>query len=279
MSTIPHIRFYDGREAPCLGLGVWQVTDDEAVDVVGQALEMGYRSIDTAAIYDNEGGVGRAIAHSGLPREDLFITTKVWNTDHGHDAARTAFMSSLEKLGLDHVDLYLIHWPVPKTDLYIPTWEALIQLRDEGLAKSIGVCNFNRDHLEHLLDATGVMPVLNQIELHPLFQQPALRSFHAENGILTQAWSPLGQGRLLEHPLLLALAAKHARSAAQIILRWHLQLGNMVIPKSVTRARQAENMAVFDFELGEDDMQAIATLHTADGRLGPDPQRFRLPHH
>lgn len=271
------LSFHDGRSTPQLGLGVWQIDDALAPQVVQAALDIGYRSIDTAAIYGNERGVGQGIANAGIPREEIFVATKLWNDRHGHDISRSAFMESLEKLGLNYVDLYLIHWPVPKNDLYVQAWETLIQLRDEGLARSIGVCNFNINHLQRLLDETGVLPVVNQIELHPRFQQAQLREFHQEHDIVTEAWSPLGQGVLWNNPTLNALARKHGRSVAQIMLRWHVQLGNMVIPKSVTPSRLVENFAVFDFSLSDDDMQAIAALDSADGRTGPDPELFRLP--
>lgn len=277
MTTIPSLTFHDGRQAPQLGFGVWKIPNDRVDGVVKAALEAGYRSVDTAAIYDNESGVGQGIAQSGIARDELFVATKLWNTDHGHDAARQGFNDSLDRLGLEYVDLYLIHWPVPKNDRYVQAWEAMIQLRDEGRAKSIGVCNFNISHLQRLLDETGVLPVLNQIELHPRFQQAALREFHAEHDIITEAWSPLGQGLLWEDPTLQTLANKHGRTIAQIMLRWHIQLGNMVIPKSVTPARLRENMAIFDFALDDDDMAAIAGLDQADGRVGPDPELFRLP--
>lgn len=269
--------FHDGRSAPQLGLGTWQIDDDKVVSIIQTAIKAGYRSIDTAAIYGNETGVGKGIAQSGVPRDQLFVATKLWNDRHGHDISRAAFEESLEKLGLDYVDLYLIHWPVPKNDLYVQAWEALIPLHDEGLAKSIGVCNFNIPHLQRLLDETGVLPVVNQIELHPGFQQAALREFHAEHGIITEAWSPLGQGSLLGDPTLKRIADKHGRSAAQVILRWHVQLGNMVIPKSVTTSRIVENLQCFDFDLDDDDMAAIASLDQPDGRIGPDPELFRLP--
>lgn len=277
MTSIPSLTFHDGRQAPQLGFGVWQIADNRVEGVVSAALEMGYRSVDTAAIYDNESGVGRGIANAGIARDELFVATKLWNTDHGHEPARQAFQDSLDRLGLDYVDLYLIHWPVPKVDQYVQAWEALIALRDEGRAKSIGVCNFNIAHLQRLLDETGVLPVVNQIELHPRFQQQELREFHADNDIITEAWSPLGQGLLWDNPVLQKLAKKHQRTVAQVALRWHIQLGNMVIPKSVTPVRLKENMAIFDFELDEDDMAAIATLDDADGRVGPDPELFRLP--
>lgn len=268
------IEFHDGHSAPQLGFGTWQIADDKVASVVQTAIEAGYRSIDTAALYGNETGVGKGIAQSGLARDELFIATKLWNDRHGHDISRSAFEESLEKLSLEYVDLYLIHWPVPKNDLYVPAWETLIALRDEGLAKSIGVCNFNIPHLERLLDETGVLPVVNQIELHPNFQQADLRAFHAEHGIITEAWSPLGRGKLWEDPTLKKIADKHTRSVAQVVLRWHVQLGNMVIPKSVTPSRIVENLQCFDFDLDDHDMAAIASLDQADGRSGPDPDLF-----
>ncbi len=272
------VRFHDGRQAPRLGFGTWQIPDDDAASVVETALREGYRSIDTAAIYHNERGVGQGIVRSGLPREDVFLATKLWNDQHGHDVSRAAFEASLEKLGLDYVDLYLIHWPVPKWGKFVEAWEVLIQLHDEGLAKSIGVCNFNVNHLQTLLDETGVMPVVNQIELNPYFQQRTLREFHAEHDIVTESWSPLGRGALLEDAVLVDIAHKHKRTTAQIVLRWHIQLGNMTIPKSVTPSRIKENLQIFDFSLDDDDMRAIADLDRGEeGRTGPDPERFSLP--
>jgi 2,5-diketo-D-gluconate reductase A len=271
------LTFHDGRSAPQVGLGVWQVENNAAATVVQTAIDFGYRSIDTAAIYGNEVGVGRGIAQSSVKREELFIATKLWNDRHGHDTSKEAFQESLEKLGLNYVDLYLIHWPVPKNGLYVDAWETMIQLRDEGSAKSIGVCNFNIDHLQKLLDKTGVLPVVNQIELHPHFQQAELREFHAEHDIITEAWSPLGRGKLWEEPTLAAIARRHGRSVAQVMIRWHIQLGNMVIPKSVTPSRIKENLQVFDFTLDDQDMADIAALDRPDGRDGPDPELFRLP--
>lgn len=266
--------FHDGRGMPALGLGTWQIPDEAAAGVVRQAIELGYRSIDTASIYGNETGVGRGIRESGVAREELFITTKLWNDAHAHDAARAAFEASLERLGLDYVDLYLIHWPAPQNKLYVQAWEALIQLRDQGLARSIGVCNFDGARLQRLLDETGVLPVLNQVELHPRFQQAELRTYHADNDIVTQAWSPIARGTLSDEPVLKAIAARVGRSVSQVILRWHLQLGHVVIPKSTQAARLRENMSIFDFALTDDDMAAIATLDSADGRTGPDPDVF-----
>ncbi|MFG2648692.1 aldo/keto reductase [Streptomyces sp. NPDC048436] len=259
---------------PQLGFGVWQVPDDEAASAVTTALEAGYRSIDTAAIYGNEEGTGKAIAASGIAREELFVTTKLWNSDQGYDSTLRAFDTSLEKLGLDHVDLYLIHWPLPSKNLAADTYKAFEKIQADGRARSIGVSNFLPEHLEKLLAETSVIPAVNQIELHPHLQQRASREFHAEQGIATEAWSPLGQGKgLLEVPAIVAIAQKHGRTPAQIVLRWHIQLGNVVIPKSVTPSRIKENIDVFSFELDPEDMAAISALNE-DRRLGPDPAAF-----
>ncbi|MBV6272556.1 aldo/keto reductase [Alcaligenaceae bacterium CGII-47] len=274
--TQPLMTFHDGRKAPQLGFGTWQIPNEDAPAVIHTALEAGYRSIDTAYIYYNEAGVGKGIAQAGVPRDELFITTKVWNNRHGHDSTKAALQESLDRLQLDYVDLYLIHWPVPKENNYIEAWAALIQLRDEGRAKSIGVCNFQITHLQKLLDKTGVLPVVNQIELHPYFQQAELRAYHADNAIITEAWSPLGQGTLLTDPILSAIAHKHQVSTARIVLAWHIQLGNMVVPKSVTPSRIAENINIFGIHLNDDDMEQIAALHQDDGRIGPDPDLFHL---
>ncbi|WP_371750068.1 aldo/keto reductase [Streptomyces sp. NBC_01283] len=259
---------------PQLGFGVWQVPDDEAESAVATALEAGYRSIDTAAVYGNEEGTGKAIAASGIARDELFVTTKLWNNDQGYDSTLRAFDASLEKLGLDHVDLYLIHWPLPSKGLAVDTYKAFEKIQADGRAKSIGVSNFLPEHLEQLLAETSVVPAVNQIELHPHLQQHAAREFHAEQGIATEAWSPLGQGKgLLEVPAIVAIARKHGRTPAQAVLRWHIQLGNVVIPKSVTPSRIKENIDVFDFELDPEDMAAISALNE-DRRLGPDPVTF-----
>ncbi|MDV5149363.1 aldo/keto reductase [Streptomyces sp. SBC-4] len=261
---------------PQLGFGVWQVPDDEAATAVATALEAGYRSIDTAAIYQNERGTGQAVAASGIPREELFVTTKVWNSDQGYDATMRAFDASLDKLGLDHVDLYLIHWPLPSKDAYVDTYRALEKIQADGRARAIGVSNFLPEHLERLIGETSVVPAVNQIELHPQLQQTASRETHARHGIATEAWSPLGQGKgLLEVPAIVAIARKHERTPAQVVLRWHLQLGNVVIPKSVTPSRIRENIDVFDFTLDPEDLAAIAALDE-NRRIGPDPAEFHV---
>ncbi|MFM9371351.1 aldo/keto reductase [Streptomyces sp. Da 82-17] len=274
MSKVPSITLNNGVEMPQLGFGVWQVPDDEAEHAVGTALEAGYRSIDTAAVYGNEEGTGRALASSGIARDELFVTTKLWNADQGYDSTLRAFDASLAKLGLDHVDLYLIHWPLPARDTYVDTYKAMEKIHADGRAKAIGVSNFLPEHLERLLGETSVVPAVNQIELHPQLQQAESRAAHTRHGIATEAWSPLGQGKgLLEVPTIVAIAQKHGRTPAQVVLRWHLQLGNVVIPKSVTPSRIAENIDVFDFELDDEDLTAIAALDESK-RLGPDPATF-----
>ncbi|QEV55617.1 aldo/keto reductase [Streptomyces platensis] len=274
MSKVPSIKLNNGVAMPQLGYGVWQVEDEQAATAVGQALDAGYRSIDTAMIYGNEEGTGRALAASGVARDELFVTTKLWNADQGHDATLRAFDTSLAKLGLEYVDLYLIHWPLPARDTYIETYRALEEIYADGRAKAIGVSNFLPEHLERLMGETSIVPAVNQIELHPQFPQAASRAFHARHNIVTEAWSPIGQGRgLLEDPTLVKLAAKHGKSPAQVVLRWHVQLGNVAIPKSVTPSRIAENIDIFDFELDDADLTALAGLDTGT-RLGPDPAAF-----
>lgn len=274
--VVPNVTLNSGTTIPQLGFGVWQVPNDGAEAAVSTALQVGYRSIDTAKVYENEEGTGRAITESGIPRGDVFLTTKLWNGDQGYDSALRAFDASLERLGTDYVDLYLIHWPVPELDEYVASFKALQRIQADGRAKAIGVSNFTVENLQRLIDETGEVPALNQIELHPRFTQPELRAFHAEYGIATEAWSPLGQGTILEDATLGAIAEAHNVSAAQVILRWHLQLGNVVIPKSVTPARIAANFDVFGFELSSDEVERITALHTPDGRIGPDPSTFNL---
>jgi len=273
VADVPNVRLNDGTSIPQLGFGVFQVPPDETRGAVETALASGYRHIDTAAAYRNERGVAAGIAASGLPREEIFVTTKLWNTEQGFDSTLAAFERSLEALDLDHVDLYLIHWPTPARDLYLDTWRAFERIHAEGGSRSIGVSNFRIPDLERLQREAERMPTINQIELHPLLQQSELRAWHAANGIVTEAWSPLAQGEVLNDDTLVTIAAHHQRTVAQVILRWHLQLGNVVIPKSVTPARIRENLDVFDFELSEDDLAAIARLE-AGHRTGPDPETF-----
>ncbi len=270
----PILTLNDGSSIPQIGLGTYQAPDDEAAAMVETALAIGYRHIDTASIYRNEAGVGAGLRASGLPREQVYVTTKVWNSDQGFDATLAACTASLDRLGLDHVDLYLVHWPVPARGLYVETWRALIRLREEGRARAIGVSNFNADHLDRLIAETGVVPAVNQIECHPAFQQAALRAECAARGVAVQSWSPLGQGALLGDPLLAALAEKHGRTVAQVILRWHLQNGLIVIPKTMRAARMRENLDVLDFALDAHDLARIATLDDPAGRIGPDPLVF-----
>ncbi|TXS05337.1 aldo/keto reductase [Streptomyces sp. col6] len=270
MTSVPHIALNNGVRMPQLGFGVFQVPDDETAAAVGHALEAGYRSIDTAAVYGNERGVGRAIADSGVPREELFVTTKLWNADQGYDQTLAAFDASLARLGLESVDLYLIHWPTPARDLYVETYKALEKILADGRARAIGVSNFQVPHLRRLMDRTGTVPAVNQVELHPGLQQTELRAFHAEHGIATEAWSPLAQGAVLEDAAITRIAQANGVTPAQVVLRWHLQTGNIVIPKSVTPARIRQNLDVFGFELTDTDLADIAALDRGL-RTGPDP--------
>jgi 2,5-diketo-D-gluconate reductase A len=261
-----------GLTIPQLGFGVWQVAEDEVEPAVRSALEVGYRHIDTARIYGNETGVGRALADSGVPREDVFVTTKLWNDDHRN--VRAAFDASMDRLGLETLDLYLIHWPAPGADAYVDAWRGLLELQASGRVRAVGVCNFHVPHLQRLLDETGVLPPINQVELHPYLQQRELRAFHAEHGIVTEAWSPLASGQeVLDDETIKGIAAKHGVTPAQAIIRWHLELGNVVIPKSVTPSRIAENFDVFGFALDAEDLEAFAALDRGM-RTGPDPDRF-----
>lgn len=261
----------DNNEIPQLGLGVFQASDEEAEAAVLEALKIGYRLIDTAAIYKNEKGVGNAIKKATIPRQEIFVTTKLWNDDQGYEKAFIALDQSLQKLGLDYIDLYLIHWPSPQRNLFVETWRALIEMKGQGKIKSIGVSNFTIENLQEIMDETKEIPVLNQVELHPRFQQSSLRAFQEKYGIKTESWSPLGRGRFLLDPALLAIAEKHKKTAAQIIIRWHLQSGLIVIPKSITPSRIKENFLVFDFTLDNEDLQTIANLDSNFGRIGPNP--------
>jgi 2,5-diketo-D-gluconate reductase A len=276
MKQIPNIALRGGSQIPQLGFGVFQVPPHETEEVVARALATGYRHLDTAAAYRNEAAVGQAVRASGLDRGEVFITTKCFNDDQGHEEARRAFHASLERLEMDYVDLYLIHWPVPAHDRYVATWKAFIELREEGLIRAIGVSNFQPAHLERVIAETGETPAINQVELHPYLQQQGLRHEHEELGIVTEAWSPLAQGLVLEDPVIVDIAETHSRTAGQVVIRWHLQLGNVVIPKSVTPERIEENFEVFDFELSEAEMQAISELD-AGRRTGPDPDTFVRP--
>jgi 2,5-diketo-D-gluconate reductase A len=267
---VPAVRLNDGNSIPQLGLGVYKVDDDEAERTVATALEVGYRHLDTAEYYGNEAGVGRALRASGLPRDDVFVTTKVWNDQQGFESTLASFDRSMKRLDLDVVDLYLIHWPAPRQDLYIETYRALEKIRQEGRARSIGVSNFQTHHLERLLGETDVVPVINQIEVQPWLQQRELRAFGDARHIVTEAWSPLARGRILDDPLLTSLAEKHGVSTAQVVIRWHLQSGLVVIPKSVTPSRIAENIDVFGFELSPDDVSAIDALDSGE-RVGSHP--------
>jgi 2,5-diketo-D-gluconate reductase A len=270
---VPRIALRGDTEIPQLGFGVFQVPPEDTADVVGRALATGYRHIDTAAAYDNEEGVGQAIRASELPREELFVTTKCANSDHGFDDGRRALHGSLERLGLGFVDLYLIHWPIPARDRYVETWKAFVEMQSEGLIRSIGVSNFQPAHLRRVIDETGVTPAINQVELHPRLQQPDLRKVHAELGVVTEAWSPLAQGAVLDDPAIVRIAEAHGVTPGQVVLRWHLQIGNVVIPKSVTPERIEQNFDVFGFELSNDEMGAIEALDAGE-RTGPDPDNF-----
>ena len=265
------LKLNDGAAIPQIGLGVWQVDPDITAKVVRWGIAAGYRLIDTAEGYRNEEGVGEAIRGAGVPRGELFITSKLRNGAHQRDAALRAFDDTMQKLGIEQIDLFLIHWPVPAQDKYVEAWKTLVELQKAGRIKSIGVSNFNQDHLERIIGETGVTPVVNQIELHPRFQQRDKREFHKKHNIRIESWSPLGSGRLLADPTLEKIAKKHGMSVAQVIIRWHLQEGLVVIPKSIHQERIAGNFDVFGFELDADDMQTIHGLDSRDGRTGPDP--------
>ncbi|MEC5319921.1 2,5-didehydrogluconate reductase DkgA [Brenneria populi subsp. brevivirga] len=271
----PKLKLADGNIMPQLGLGVWQASNEQAAAAVGEALQTGYRAIDTAAIYKNEAGVGQALQSAAIPRDELFITTKLWNSDQ--KTPRKALEESLKKLRLDYVDLYLIHWPLPQQNTYVDAWRGLIKLQKQGLVKSIGVSNFHPHHLQRLKDETGVFPVINQIELHPLFQQRQLHAWNATHRIQTESWSPLAQGGegVFDQPIIRKLATKYDKTPAQIVIRWHLDSGLAVIPKSVTPSRIRENFDVFDFRLDKDELGEIAKLDSGK-RLGPDPDQMKI---
>ncbi|MDO5712380.1 MAG: aldo/keto reductase [Micrococcales bacterium] len=274
MTTSPSVTLHDGHTIPQLGYGVWQVEDGLAERVVGQALEAGYRHIDTAAVYGNEAGVGRALASSGLPRDDVFVTTKLWNSAQGYDSTLRAFDESMDKLGLDVLDLYLIHWAMPAKRRFLDTWQAFVELKERGRIRSIGVSNFPEPQLDELVQTSGVTPVIHQIELSPYLTQERLRKVDAEHAIRTQAWSPLGSGKgLLDDPTLATIALKHDATPAQVVLAWHLAIGNVVIPKSVTAERIVENFGALDVTLEDGDVQTISGLNR-DERTGPDPCDF-----
>src|SRR5690348_13091657 len=271
MANVPSITLNNGVEMPQLGFGVFLVPADEVVAPVRAALDAGYRLIDTATLYGNEEGVGQAIADSGIPRDEVFVTTKVWNSDHGYDRTLHAFDHSLKLLGLDVLDLYLIHWPTPERDLYADTWRALERIYADGRVRAIGVSNFHAPHLERILAEGTVVPAINQVELHPGLPQDELRAFNTQHGITTEAWSPIGRGQgLLDRDVVRAIASAHGKTPAQVVLRWHMQLGIVAIPKSVRPERIRENLDIFDFELTRDEMAQLTALD-GPGRVGPDP--------
>lgn len=273
-NTVPNVTLNDGNQIPQLGFGVFQVPDAETQKAVEQAFEAGYRSIDTASLYRNERGVGAAIKASGLPRDELFITSKVWNDAQGKEKTNRSFGESLERLGLDYLDLFLIHWPVPSQDLYVETWQTLAGIRSDGRVKSIGVSNFEPAHLDRLKAETDIVPAVNQVELHPYLTQQAVREYGKANGIVTESWSPLAKGGdLLSEKVLSEIGQRHGKTPAQVVIRWHLQLDCVVIPKTVTASRARENFDVFDFELTDADLKAISALNR-NHRTGPDPNNF-----
>ena len=275
MTAVPALMLHDGVEIPQLGFGVFQIPPNETQSAVEHALETGYRHVDTAAAYGNEEQVGRAIAGSGIPREEIFVTTKLWNSEQGFDSTLAAVDASLARLGTDYVDLYLIHWPVPSQDRFVETWRAFERIHGERRARTIGVSNFRIEDLERLEDETETRPTVNQIEFHPSFQQRDLRAWHDDHRIATEAWSPLAQAQVLGDETIGETALAHGKTPAQAILRWHLQLGNIVIPKSVTPQRIRENFDLFDFELSEQEMETFAELDRGE-RIGPDPATFAL---
>jgi len=269
----PFTTLNNGVQIPQIGFGVWRVSNEDSVPAVSQALEVGYRHIDTAALYRNEEGVGQAIRASGVPREEIFVTTKLWPTDFGRETALAGFEASLKRLDMEYVDLFLLHWPAPGRDLYVETWQAIQKLLADDRVRALGVSNFAAAHLRRLVDETGTTPGLNQVELHPTLTQAELRATHRELGIATEAWSPLGQSEDLRHPTIGQIAERLGRTPAQVVIRWHLQVGNVVIPKSTTPTRIEANFDVFGFELSPDDVEAFVALAVGN-RLGPDPEHF-----
>ncbi len=275
--TVPNLPLNDQTTIPQLGFGVYQVPPDQTEATVTAALEVGYRHIDTAQMYQNEAGVGAAVKAAGLPREDLYITTKLNNGYHRPDDARTSLERSLEALGLDKVDLFLIHWPLPTLydGDFVSTWETLVELRERGLTTSIGVSNFQPDHLQRIVDATGVVPAVNQIEVHPYLTNEAARAATLEHGALVEAWSPIAQGAVLDDPVLEKIAGEHGKTIAQVVLRWHIERGDIVFPKTMSAERMRENFALFDFTLSAEEVSAISALDRGeDGRTGPNPDTF-----
>jgi 2,5-diketo-D-gluconate reductase A len=273
MVAVPQIILNNGVAIPQFGLGVFQIKPEDTAAAVRTALAAGYRHLDTAQMYGNEAEVGQGITESGVPREEVFVTTKLNNDKHGHDNAIDALTESLRKLGTDYVDLFLIHWPIPRQDKFVETWQGFEKLAKDGRARAIGVSNFQIPHLDKLAEQTGTVPAVNQIELHPALQQAELRAYHQRHGIATEAWSPIAQGESLDEPVIKQLAEKHGKSPAQVVLRWHIQLGNIVFPKSVTEQRIKDNIDIFGFELSPEDMTAIAGLER-NGRRGPNPDDF-----
>jgi 2,5-diketo-D-gluconate reductase A len=273
---VPRVELRGGGQIPQLGFGVFQVPPDETAEIVSRALSTGYRHIDTASAYRNEAGVGEAVKDSELKRADVFVTTKCWNSQQGYDEATRALHRSLERLQMDYVDLYLIHWPAPSQDKYVDTWKAFVDMQEQGLARSIGVSNFQKPHIERVIAETGVTPAVDQIELHPHFQEAELEPALAELGIVTESWSPLAQGHVLDEPAIVRIAEAHGKTPAQVVIRWHLQLGYVVFPKSVTPERIEQNFDVFDFELSESEMDDIRALDRGK-RIGPDPNTFVSP--
>ena len=263
----------DGNGIPAVGFGVFKISPADTERAVGTALRTGYRHVDTAAMYGNERETGRAVAASGVPRDELYLVTKLWNADQGYESTLAAFDASMHRLGIEYLDLYLVHWPMAQPNKFVDTFKAFAHLRDQGRIRSIGVSNFEPEHLHVLIDATGIVPAVNQVELHPRLPQTALREVHARLGIATEAWGPLGRGSLLTHPTITGVAENRGRTPAQVLIRWHIQLGNIVIPKSVNPERIASNFDVFDFELSSNDMASISSLDDGN-RLGPDPRTF-----